>query len=184
MSTSLSSVVDDLSEICKKKKCAKCRERQKSISQCQFIGTEDNKLSYKCKECYDKSHKSISRLDKKLPSIYKFCNNDLNKFALLLRKRIYPYKYMDSWEKLNETTIPSKGAFYSNLNLEGVTDEDYNHAQKVWDIFEIKNLGEYHDLHVQSNTLLFADVFGNFRNKCIDIYELNLSRSVSAPGLA
>ena len=65
---------------------------------------------------------------------------------MLLRKGVYPYEYMDSWEKLNETVLPPKKAFYSNLNLEDISDEDYLHAQKVCDVFKIKNLGEYHDL--------------------------------------
>ena len=141
-------------------------------------------MSYKCKECNDKSHKSINGLDKKFPNIYKFCNNDLNKFALLLRKGIYSYEYIESWEKFNETTITSKEAFYSNLNLEGITDEDYNHAQKIRDVFKIRNLGEYYDLYVQSDTLLLADIFENFRDKYIDIYELDPSHFVSAPGFA
>ena len=68
--------------------------------------------------------------------------------------------------------------------MEDISNEDYNHAQKVWDVFEIRNLGEYHDLYVQSDTLLLADVFENFRDKCIDIYELDPSHFVSAPGLA
>ena len=71
---------------------------------------------------------------------------------------------MDSWEKFNETTLPPKEAFYSNLNLEDISDEDYAHVQKVWDVFEIKNLVEYHDLYVLSDTLLLEDVFENFRN--------------------
>ena len=58
---------------------------------------------------------------------------------------------MDSWEKFDETSLPDKKAFYSELNLEGVTDKDGEHAQKVWKVFEIKNLGEYHDLYVQSD---------------------------------
>ena len=90
---------------------------------------------------------------------------------------------MDSWEKFDETTLPPKEAFYSNLNLEDISDEDYAHAQKVWDVFEINNLGEYHDLYVQSDTLLLADVYENFRNMCLDIYGLELD-FVSAPGLA
>ena len=68
--------------------------------------------------------------------------------------------------------------------MEDISNEDYNHAQKVWDVFEIRNLGEYHDLYVQSDTLLLADVFENFRDKCIDIYELDPSHFVFAPGLA
>ena len=123
MSKSLSSLVNNLSEIYKRE-CKKCEEREKIILKCRFIGIEDNRLSYECIKCSDKLHKSINGLDKKPPNTYKFCNNDLNKFALLLRKAIYPYKYMDNWEKFNKTTLPSKEAFYSNLNLEGITDED------------------------------------------------------------
>ena len=59
--------------------------------------------------------------------------------------------------------------FYSNLNLDDISDEDYAHAQKVWDVFEIKNLGEYHDLYVQSDTLLLSDVYENFRNMCFNL---------------
>ena len=81
---------------------------------------------------------------------------------------------MDSWKKFDENTIPPKEAFYSNLNLEDISDEDYAHAQKVWDVFEINNLGEYHDLCVQSDTLLLADVYGNFRNMCLEKYDLIL----------
>ena len=91
---------------------------------------------------------------------------------------------MDSWEKFNENTLPSKEAFYSNLNLEDISDEDYAHAQKVWDVFETKNLGEYHDLFVQSDKLLLEDVFEKCRNKCLKIYELDPAYFVSAPGLA
>ena len=80
---------------------------------------------------------------------------------------------MDSWEKFNETTLPNKKTFYSKLYLEDITDEDYIHAEKVFEELKLKNLGEYHDLYVQSDTLLLADVFENFRNKCIEIYELN-----------
>ena len=61
---------------------------------------------------------------------------------MLLRKGVYPYEYMDSWERFNET-LPPKESFYSELNLENISDKDYLHAQKVWDVFEIRNLGEY-----------------------------------------
>ena len=91
---------------------------------------------------------------------------------------------MDSWEKFNETVLPPKKAFYSNLNLEDLSDEDYAHAQKVWNVFEIKNLGEYHDLYVQCDTLLLADVYENFRNMCLDKYELDPVYFVSASRLA
>ena len=78
---------------------------------------------------------------------------------MLLRKGVYPYEYMDSWEKFDETTLPPKEAFHSNLNLEDISDEDYAHAQKVLGVFEIKHLGEYHNLYDQTDTLLLADVF-------------------------
>ena len=94
------------------------------------------------------------------------------KFFLLLRKGIYPYEYIDSWERYDENTIPLKEAFYSELNFKNISDKDYEHVKKVWEGFEIKNLGEYHDLYVQCSFLL-ADVFENFRNKCIEIYELD-----------
>ena len=72
---------------------------------------------------------------------------------------------MDSWERFDETLLPDKKAFYSELYLEEITDEDYTHAQKVFEEFSLKNLSDYHDLYVQSDALLLADVFENFRNK-------------------
>ena len=91
---------------------------------------------------------------------------------------------MDSWEKFDETSLPPKEDFYSELNLVGISDKDYNHAQKVWDVFEIRNRGEYHDLYAQSDTLLLADVYENVRNMCLEKYELDPTYTVSAPGLA
>ena len=131
-------------------------------------------------------NKEISQIElsETFPNVYKFCNGDHNKFSLLLRKGVYPYEYIDSWERFNETELPDKESFYSELNKEGITDEDYAHAQKVWDALNIKNLGEYHDLYVQSDTALLADVFENFRDKCIEIYELDPAHFLSAPGLA
>ena len=77
-----------------------------------------------------------------------------------------------------------KKSFYTELYLEDITDKDYTHAQKVFKELGLKNLGDYHDLYVQSDTLLLADVFENFRNKCIEIYELDPAHILSAPGLA
>ena len=137
MSTSLSSLVDNLSEI-NKKECKSCEERKKIMSECNFIGLKNNRLHYKYKECSDESYKSRNGLIKKFLNTYQFCNGDLNKFVLLLRKGVYPYEDMDSWEKFNETSLPNKKAFYSKLNEEGITDKDYARAQKVWKVFEIK----------------------------------------------
>ena len=120
---------------------------------------------------------------KKFKNTYSFCNNDLNKFILLLRKGVYPYEYMDSWEKFNETSLPSKEDFYSHLNMENIDDIDYRHGNNVFKSFKLENVGDYHDLYVKSDTLL-ADVFENFRNMCIKVYELDPAHFVSLPGLA
>ena len=104
--------------------------------------------------------------------------------VLLLRKGVYPYEYIDSWEKFNEISLPPKEAFCSELSLEDIKDEDYEHAQKVWEVFEIKNLGEYQDLYVQCDTLLLADIFENFMDKCIEIHELDPAHFLAAPRLA
>ena len=103
---------------------------------------------------------------------------------MLLRKGVYPYEYMDSWERFNETSLPPKESFYSELNLEDISDKDHSQAQKVWEEFGIRNLVEYHDLYVQRDTLLLADVYKKFRDKCTEIYGLDPSHFLSAPGLA
>ena len=91
---------------------------------------------------------------------------------------------MDSWERINEVSLPDKEAFYSSLNMENITDIDYRYANKLFEKFKLKNLGDYHDLYVQSDTLLLAYVFENFRNKCIEIYILDPAHILSAPRLA
>ena len=101
-----------------------------------------------------------------------------------MRKGVYPYEYIDDWEKFNQTSLHEKEDFYSNLNMEDITDADYAHAKIVCKDFEIKNLGEYHDLYGQSNTLLLAHVFENFKNMCLEIYDLDPAKFLSAPGLA
>ena len=91
---------------------------------------------------------------------------------------------MNDWEKFNETPLLEKKDLYSHLNMEDITDTDYAHAKRVFKDFEIKNLGEYHDLYVQSDTLLLVDVFENFRNAGLEIYKLHPAKSLSASGLA
>ena len=134
MSTLLASLVDNLSKV-GNTNCKKCMERHKIISQYQYIKHKNNKLIYKCKQCDKLYSKPISVLSKKFPSIH---NKNLDKFLLLLRKGVYPYEYMDSWERFNETMLPTEESFYSELNLEGITNEDHDHAKKVWDTFNIK----------------------------------------------
>ena len=81
---------------------------------------------------------------------------------LLIRKGVYPYEYMDSWDKFN-WSLPSIDKFYSNLNMSGISDGDYEHASKVWTEFGIKNMGEYHDLYLRTDVILLANVFESFR---------------------
>ena len=91
---------------------------------------------------------------------------------------------MDNWERFNEASLPDKESFYSSLNMENIDDIDYRHSNNVFKKFKLKNLGEYHDLYVQSDALLLADVFENFRNICIKVYELDPAHFSSLPGLA
>ena len=102
----------------------------------------------------------------------------------MLRKGVYPYEYMDNWERFNETSLPGKESFYSNFNMEGIDDIDYRHGNNVFNKFKLNNLGDYHDLYVQSDTLLLADVFENFRDMCLKEYELDPAHFLSLPGLA
>ena len=88
---------------------------------------------------------------------------------------------MNAWEKSDKVSLPNKEKYYSSLNMEEITDVDYMHAKKVFKIFNNKNIGDYHDLYVQNDTLLFAGVFENFRNKCIGIYELDSAHFLSGP---
>ena len=110
---------------------------------------------------------------KRFHNTYQLSDNDINKFKLLIRKGVYPYEYMHSWKRFNETELPSKNKLYSTLNLEDISDDDYAHAINVWNTFNINNLGEYHDLYVKLDTALIADIFGNFRDKHIETDKLD-----------
>ena len=134
MPTSLSELVDNMSGKFNSIECKSCAENNR------------------CEEC----KKLIAELIKKFPSIYQFFNGNLNKFVLLLRKGVYPYEYMDSWEEFDEISLPPKKDFYSKLNLEDIINKDYSHAQKVFEEF-CTYISDYHDLYTQSDTLLLAD---------------------------
>ena len=141
-------------------------------------------IKQKCLSCNkDYLNKINEELKKRFKNTLKFSNNNNNKFILLLRKGVYPYEYMHEWEKFNERTLPEKEEFYSNLNMD-ITDADYMHGKRICKDFEIKHLGEYHDLYLKSETLLLVDVFKNFRKMCLKIYELDPVKFLSASGLA
>ena len=108
----------------------------------------------------------------------------MDKMYLMMRKGVFPYDWFDSIDKLNETQLPPKDAFYSELNDEEITEDNYKHAKKVWKTFNMKTIREYHDLYLMSDVLLLADVFENFRDVCIENYGLDPAWYYTAPGLA
>ena len=168
MSTSLSNLVNNLSEGVHNDKCTDCK------SFLDYMTPKHEQLIFRCFECQKSYEKDFTQeLIKRFANIYEFCNGDINKFILLLRKGVYPYEYMDSWKRFDETLLPDKEAFYSNLNIEDTTDVGYSHAKRVYKNLSNKNLGDYHDLYIKGDTLLLADVFENFRNTCIKVYKLD-----------
>ena len=181
MPSKLSNIVDNFSET-NNKDCQTFMERKNIKSECEVIGLKNNRLNYRCKECNGTSNKSINDLTEKFPRMYKFCNSNLNRF-MLLKKGVHPYEYMDSWERFHETSLSPKKDFYSELTLQDISDKDYEHAQKAFNEY-CTDMGDYHDLYVQTHTLLLADLFEKFGEKCIDIYGLDPSYFYSAPELA
>ena len=179
MATSLSKLVDNLTENIHNDKCIKC------MSNLCFLNVMNETLTFECVDCKKEYKKDINnKLKERFSNVYEFCGYDMNKFITLLRKGVYPYEYMDEWNNFDEKELPVKESFYSNLMMEDISDTDYKHANNVFKKFDIKNLGEYHDLYVRSDTLLLADVFENFRNACMKNYELDPAHFVSLPGLA
>ena len=127
MSSSLSKLVNNLSEGIHNNKCVDCN------SCLDYIKIKNKKLLLKCFNCNAYYRKKINKdLIKKFKNTYSFCNNDINKFISLLRKGVYPYEHVDNWERFNEISLPSKEDFYSNLNMEDINDIDYRHANNVF----------------------------------------------------
>ena len=170
MATSLSKLVDNLTDNIHNDKCDKCK------SNLCFVNAMNEKLIFKCIDCEKEYEKEFNKeLVERFANTYKFCDNELNKFIML---------YMGGWDKFNEKIISGKELFYSNLTLENISETDYAHANNVFKKFKINNLGEYHDLYARSDTLLLADIFKNFRQSCLKNYELDPAHFVSLPGLA
>ena len=177
--TSLSKLVDNLTDNIHNGKCIKDK------SNLSFVRAMNETLLFQCIDCEKEYEKVFNKeLLERFSNAYEFCNNDINKFIMLLRKGVYPYEYMDGWNKFNGKLIPCKESFYSSLTLENIFEVDYAHANNVFKKFNLNNLGEYHDLYVRSDTLLLADIFENFRQSCLKNYELDPAHFVSLPGLA
>ena len=105
-------------------------------------------------------------------------------YDLLTRKGVYPYEYINSWDRFNETQLPPISAFHSNLNMSSISEKDYEHAQRVWKEFGIHNLGDYHDLYLRTDVVLLANVYKAFRDTCLRHYKLDPVHFYTSPGLA
>ena len=130
---------------------------------------------------------SLDNLVKNLPDeAFKYTKQEFEKeqFNLMKQKGIYPYDHMDSFDRFNETKLPVQQDFYSILNNEHISDEQYKHAQNVWNTFNLKTMGNYHDLYLKSDILLLADAFENFRKTCLQYYKLDPCYYFTSPGLS
>src|SRR6056300_692760 len=165
---------------------------KKEIIVDQFINKEGKQCNVKREIRFLDSFKFMaSSLDKLSANLkkedlknMKSFHTDGEKLDLLVRKGVFPYDYFDSLEKLNETELPSKNDFYSKLNNKHISDKDYTHAKKVWQVFQIKTLKDYHDLYLKTDVLLLADVFETFRDVCMKNYSLDPCWYYTAPGLS
>ena len=127
---------------------------------------------------------SLEKLAKNLTD-YPYVKQEFgDKCGLITRKGVYPYDYLDSFDKFDEPRLPPQGAFYSFLKEEHISDADYTHTKDVWQTFNMKTMGDYHDLYLKTDVLLLADVFENFRAMCLKHYSLDPAHYFSAPGLA
>ena len=143
------------------------RKHLKFIDSFQFINTSSDKL--------------VSNLPKKhLKYTSEMFTGD--KLSLMSQKGMYPYNYMDFFEKFNVTRLPTKDEFFSILNDQHIANREYDHERNVWETFNLKNMGEYHDLYIKSDVLLLADVFESFRKTCLQYYELDPCHYFTNPG--
>ena len=120
------------------------------MSNLYFVNAMNETLTFECVDCKKEYKKDINnKLKERFSNVYEFCGYDMNKFVSL-GKGVYPYEYMDEWNKFNEKELSVKKSFYSNLTMEDISDTDYKHANNVFRKFNLNNLGDYHDLYVKS----------------------------------
>ena len=129
----------------------------------------------------DSLNNSLVKGGKKLTG---FEDYSKDQYVLLARKGVYPYEYMTSWDNFIETQLPPKEAFHSSLNMSDISKCDYEHAQKVWRAFSLKNLGEYHNFYLKTDVILLANMFEAFRGTCLEYYQLDPVHFYTLPGLA
>ena len=141
----------------------KCKDNMELINV-----SGDYIASLRCKRCKTKKTKDLDEdvLKKNFDHTSRFWGCD-EKFQLMIQKGVYPYEYINCWKKFEETSLSPKDAFCSRLNIKGISDEDYEHAQQVWNIMEKKTIGCYHDTYLKTDVLLLVDVLEIFRNTCL-----------------
>ena len=105
-------------------------------------------------------------------------------FQMLTRKGVYPYSYMDSYEKFDEKCLPAKENFYNDLTKEDITEEEYTFVHEVWKTFNLENMGQLHDLYMETDVMLLADVFETFRDVSLKNYKLDPAHFTTAPALS
>ena len=157
MASGLDKLASNLCSICGIQ-CDKCKGNTELIN---ISG--DYVESLGCERCRTKNTKDLGEgaLKNNFNHTSRFWGCD-EKFHLMIRKGVYPYEHMDGWEKFEETSLPPKDAFYSRLNMKGISDQDYQHAQQVWNAMEKKTLGCYHHTYLKADVLLLVDVFEAF----------------------
>lgn len=168
------------------------RNKEKYISFTKHILVDSDKenkniyIKLRFSDSYQFMSSSINKLAQNLTNFKHiekyFTNPEENK--IMKKKGIFPYEYMDTWEKLEELQLPSIEQFNSKLNDSKITVNDYEHAQKVWKLFHCKTLREYSDLYLKVDVLLLADIFENFRSTCFKTYQLDPAHYYTAPGLS
>ncbi|CAH1643155.1 unnamed protein product [Spodoptera littoralis] len=166
----------------------KTKEKYLSITKNIETSKYNKPLQIKFIDSFQFLNTSLDNLSKSLESS-DFLNlrsvfPDDEKFCLIRRKGVYPYEYIDSWQKYNETQLPPKHCFYNSIQKEHITDSEYEHAQTIWSCFNINSLGDYTDLYLKCDVLLLCDIFENFRNICLQHYNLDPAYYISSPGLS
>jgi len=161
---------------------------EKYISFSKSIYDDEKKFKYKIRfiDSFMLLPASLDKLAENLePNQFKHTRETFgDECDLLLRTGVIPYDWFDSFGKLKETKLPPKEEFYAKWNDSEISDSDYEHAQKVWNHFGMKTFREYHDLYLKTDVLLLADFFENFRDVCMENYELDPCWYYTAPELA
>ena len=185
LSASLDKLISNLSAKAEIKGCKHCPRRgpEKSITRHEKIA---HKKEFNTEYIHAVKNSELTELFPNLYHNFKKKWKDLPEeaFPLLTRKGIYPYAYMDSMSKFQETQLPPKESFYNDLSKKDISNEDFEFVHKLWETFNLKNLGELHDLYMETDALLLADVFESYRKSILKNYGLDPIHFYTAPSLS